>query len=329
MNPGTLFKSAVRGLDPLVRTSLMLGLIWTLAVPVLAQEVAAEDEPNVAPREWPIEISVAAGFQYDDTVTVEELDRSSDIDDFAAVLDLDLNYRKRFDQGTDLRLGYSLAQKSYFDESEFDLQIHNLSLDLKQNFDDFDIGLQSYSVLARLDNDELLSFQHVSPYFTSFLTRRLYLRASYYYRNKDFPDNPDRDGDVHAGDADLYFFLDGTRSYLVAGLRYEDENTRAAQFDFTGQQLELRYSRRLDLYGDRPVRLRLDWRYEDRDYTSITPSIGERRDDRRQRWRARLDLPINSTLTTLLTYQHRSHDSNLASADFDDNRIEVQLEAVF
>lgn len=306
-----------------------LALLAGLCAPLMAQEEPSAAETPERPGGWPIELSLAAGFQYDDTVTVEELDEVRDVGDFAAVVDLDLDYEKRFAQGTDVRLGYSLAQKNYFEETEFDLQIHNFSVDLKQNFEDFDIGLQGYHVLARLDRDELLSFQHVSPYVTAFVTRRLYFRAGYFYRNKDFPDNRDRDGDVHAGDADLYFFLDGTRNYLVAGIRYENENTRAPQFDFNGRQFELRYSRRFDLYGDRPVRVRLDWRFEDRDYRSITPSLGERRDDRRQRWRARLDLPINKRLTTLLTYQHRSHESNLPSADFADNRVEIQIEAAF
>ncbi|AKS41119.1 surface lipoprotein assembly modifier [Wenzhouxiangella marina] len=278
---------------------------------------------------WPIEVTVAAGLQYDDLVTVEELDQVRNVGDAAAVLDLDLDYERNFDQGTDLSLGYSLSQKSYFDESEFDLQIHNLSFGLKQNFEHFDLGIETYHVQARLDGDELLSFTHLSPYFTRFLTRRLYLRGSYFYRDKDFPENPGRDGNVHAADADLYFFIDGTRHYVVAGLRYEDEDTRDAAFDYRGQQLELRYSRRFDLYGERPVRLRLDWRYEDRDYRSVTPSIGQRRDDQRQRWRVRVDLPISQRLTALLSYQYRDHESDLPSADFSDNRFEAQLEMSF
>jgi hypothetical protein len=285
--------------------------------------------PGAAQASSSFDVTLAAGLHYDDKVTVEELDRFQDVGDGAVVLDLDLDYERNFDQGTDLRFGYSLAQRSYFEETDFDLQIHNLSFGLKQNFEDFDLGLETYYVHARLDNDELLSFSHVSPYFTTFLTRRLYLRGSYFYRDKTFPDNPDRDGDVHAADADLYFFIDSTRHYVVLGMRVEDEDTRDPAFDFRGRQVDIRYSRRFDLYGDRPVRLRLDYRFEDRDYDSVTPSIAEIRDDQRQRWRARLDLPINSDLTALLSYQYRDHESNLPGADFTDNRIEAQLEFVF
>jgi len=290
---------------------------------------AESSQERVESASWPIDVTLAAGLQYDDLVTVDELDQSLDEGDAAAVLDLDLEYEKRFSQGTDLDIGYSLSQKSYFDLSAFDLQIHNFSLGVKQNFEDFDVGVRSYAVHARLDNEGLLNFQHVSPYVTTFLTERTYLRAGYYYRNKEFPDNPDRDGKVHAGDADFYFFLNGTTNYVVVGYAYEREDARTEEFDFDGQRLSLRWSRRFDWYGDRPVRLRLDWRLERRDYDSFTPSIGVPRDDDRQRWRARFDFPITRSLTGLLSYQHRSHDSNLPAADYDDNRLEAQVEVVF
>lgn len=303
--------------------------IVTSTINVLASSVIVVSFLSSAQASSAVDVTLAAGLHYDDKVTVEELDRVEDVGDGAVVLDLDVDYERNFDQGTDLRVGYSLAQRSYFEETDFDLQIHNLSFGLKQNFEEFDLGLETYYVHARLDNDELLSFSHLSPYFTTFLTRRLYLRGSYFYRDKTFPDNPDRDGDVHAADADLYFFIDSIRNYVVVGMRFENEDTRDPAFDFRGRQFDIRYSRRFDLYGDRPVRLRLDYRFENRDYRSITPSIGEIRDDQRQRWRARLDLPINSDLTALLSYQYRDHESNLAGADFTDNRIEAQLEFVF
>jgi hypothetical protein len=302
-------------------TRLMTGI---LSFPVLIALVIDTCQASSS-----FDATLAVGLHYDDKVTVEELDRFQDVGDSAVVIDLDLDYEHNFAQGTDLRLGYSLAQRSYFEESDFDLQIHNLSFGLKQDFDAFDLGVEAYHVHARLDNDELLSFQHVSPYFTTFLTRRLYLRGAYFYRDKEFPDNPGRDAHVHAADADLYFFMDSTRHYIVVGARYEDEDTRDAEFDFRGHQFDIRYSRRFDLYGDRPVRLRLDYRFEDRDYRSPTPSIGAVRDDQRQRWRVRLDLPIRRNLTALLSYQYRDHKSNLPGADFTDNRAEVQLEVVF
>lgn len=297
----------------------------------IADDQVAEnvnDSTDSEPFKIPVQLTLAAGLQYDDNVTVDELDETSNVSDVAAVFDFDADYKKRFDQGTDLSVGYSLAQRTFFEESEFDLQIHNGKLGLKQNFDGFDVGADFYTIHARLDRDGLLNIQQLTPYFTTFLTDELYLRSSYRYQDKSFKDNKDRNAHTHAIDNDLYYFLDSTREYFVAGYRFESEDTRADQFDYNAHQFVVRYAKRWNLYGNRPLRMRLDWRFEMRNYDSITPSIGAIRDDDRHRLRARFDIPISKTLTALLKYEYRNHVSNLETVDFTDNRIEAQLQMV-
>lgn len=292
----------------------------------VTENVSADSESE--PFTFPVQLTLAAGLQYDDNVTVDELDNTSNLSDVSAVFDFDANYRKRFEQGTDLSVGYSLAQRTFFQESDFDLQIHNGKLGLKQNFDGFDVGADFYTIHARLDRDGLLNIQQLAPYFTTFLTDKLYLRSSYRYQDKSFKSNPDRNAHTHAIDNDLYYFLDSTREYFVTGYRFESEDTRADQFDYNAHQFVVRYARRWNLYGNRPLRMRLDWRFEMRNYESITPSIGEIRDDDRHRLRARFDVPISKTLTALLKYEYRNHASNLETVDFTDNRVEAQLQMV-
>lgn len=292
----------------------------------VAENVAAKSADQ--PFEFPVQFTLAAGLQYDDNVTVDELDNTTNLSDVAAVFDFDANYKKRFAQGTDLSVGYSLAQRTFFEESNFDLQIHNGKLGWKQNFDDFDIGVDFYTIHARLDRDGLLNIQQFAPYFTTFLTKKLYLRSSYRYQDKSFKNNKDRNAQTHAIDNDLYFFLDSTREYIVTGYRFENENTRADRFDYNAHQFVVRYTKRWNLYGNRPFTMRLDWRYEKRNYESITPSIGAVRDDNRHRLRARFELPISNRLTALLKYEYRNHASNLETVDFTDNRVEAQLQMV-
>ena len=47
------------------------------------------------------------------------------------------------------------------------------------------------------------------------------------------------------------------------------------RFDYSANNFKLRYIHRFDVWEE-VLKLELSWRYEDRDYTSITPSIGER-----------------------------------------------------
>ncbi len=287
-------------------------------------EQSKQSDPQNNGFTLPISIELAAGIQYDDNVSIDELDTNTEVGDFAAVFDLDLGYEHSFGQGTELDLGYSFSQRAYFEESDFDLQIHSGSLNLKHNFENFDLGSSFYATHARLGGDGFLDILQYSPYVTSFLSKKIYLRAAYTYRDKSFDNNPDRDGDVHALEADFYYFLDGVREYIVSGYRYENENTIAEQFDFDGHSFDLRYARRFHV-GEQAVRLRADWRYELRNYDSITPSIGEIRDDNRHRLRARIELPLSERFDLLFEYQYRNYSSNLPSADYTDNRIETQI----
>ncbi len=282
---------------------------------------AADQEDVVA---LPITVEVAAGIQYDDNVSVDELDTNINVGDFAAVFDLDLGYEHSFKQGTELDLGYSFSQRAYFEETDFDLQLHTGSVNLKHNFEQLDVGASFYATHARLGGDGFLDILQYSPYVTSFLTKKIYIRGAYAYRDKTFDNNPDRDADVHVLEADVYYFLDGVREYFVTGYRYENENTIADQFDFDGHTFDLRYARRFNI-GEQAMRLRADWRYEIRNYDSITPSIGEIRDDDRHRLRARMELPLNKRWDLLFEYQYRNYSSNLPGADYTENRIETQV----
>ena len=63
----------------------------------------------------------------------------------------------------------------------------------------------------------------------------------------------------------------------------------------------------------------IGWRYETRDYSGITPSIGERRSDDRNRFNAGLKVPLVGSVYTKLEFRHDDYSSNLPSADFKQN----------
>jgi hypothetical protein len=72
----------------------------------------------------------------------------------------------------------------------------------------------------------------------------------------------------------------------------------------------------VDLFS-KLAKLELAWRYEDRDYSSNTPSIGEKRDDKRHRWRVDFELPLFSGDTAVQIYAgYSDYESNLEPADY-------------
>ena len=309
---------------------------------LIADSVAQEtkESANASPDETPsanadldtgsseFTVELGAGVQYDDNVTVDEIDQATNIGDFAALFDIGLDYEREFGQGTELTLGYDLSQRAYFDETDFDLQIHSGSIRIKHDFGDYNLGLSGREIYARLGGDGFLNIAQVQPYASGFITDILYLRGAYTFRDKAFEQREDRDATVHMGELDGYFFLDGASRYLLLGYRFENEDTNAPQFDFDGHNFKVRYSHEFELAAQQ-LEFNAGWRYEQRNYSNITPSIGVKRDDDRHRLRAGLELFLTNRLTAGVEYQYRDYSSNLPAADYNENRVTVDLSAGF
>jgi hypothetical protein len=69
------------------------------------------------------------------------------------------------------------------------------------------------------------------------------------------------------------------------------------------------------------AKLELAWRYEDRNYSSVTPSIGKDRDDQRHRWRADFEIPIIGHSAMQVYYTYSDYESNYPQADYTQNLV--------
>lgn len=278
----------------------------------------AGEEPS------PFSLELSAGLQADSNVSVNELDANTGAEDQAAVFDADLDYELALGESTELQLGYGLSQTSYDDFSEFDLQNHLLTGEVARDFGDFDAGVAYRYIHTRLGGHDYMKTQQASPSVSRFFGRRLFARAEYTFSDKDFDEINERDATTHAGGADLYWFLNGVRTYVVLGYRYRDEDAEDAQFDFGSNNLKLRLSQRFR-FLERDATLKLGWLYEQRDYSSVTPAIGEHRDDDRNRFQAELELPLGERFFTVLDYEYGGFSSNLESADYDQHVASIRV----
>lgn len=145
------------------------------------------------------------------------------------------------------------------------------------------------------------------------------------YSEREIDERPQRDATTKTGELDLYYFHRGLRSYLNLGYRYRDEDAKAPELDFDAHSLKLRYIRRFDLLGQK-AKAELAVRYEVRDYRSEEPTIGERRDDNRLRWKADFELPITTHLTWQWYYSYGDYISNLPRADFTQSIVGTRLQ---
>ncbi len=291
------------------------------ALAVLAAGATAQ-EGEERSREWRGEVGV--GAEYDTNVSVDEVDVTSGEADSAWLVDFELGVTQPLGKQTDLNLNYDFSQATYERFSRVDRQTHILGADVGTDLGKANTGISAYYINSRLDGEPFLEYLRVSPSLSGFLARKWFARGAYVFSERTIEDRADRDATTHSGEADLYYFHRGLRSYFNIGYRYRDEDATAARFDFRSHGLKLRYIRRFDLF-ERQAKVELAWRFEARRYLSPTPSIGEDREDDRSRWKLDLEVPLTRRLALQTYASYGNYESNLPRADFTQTIVGARL----
>jgi hypothetical protein len=285
-----------------------------------AQPGAAQPNPAAEPRddERAVSFEVGTGLEYDSNVAVLDLDTSTNAGDLVALAEFGVDYDKPDTGPFDLSLGYNFSQTLHDDFGAFDVRVHRGSGTASYDSGRVDIGTTLTYADAALDGDGFLTLAQISPYVSTLVGERLFLRFAYARSDKDFAGNPARDVTGDGFSSDAYVFLNGLRTYLVFGYRHDDEDAADAQFDYAGHKLSAQISQRLPA-RQRELTLKTSLRYETRDYANATPSIGAPRGDDRVQLEMSLEVPLRERLIAKFGYRHADNRSNLPSVDFDEN----------
>ena len=297
---------------PAMRRSLTIALT-TLAT--LASQGSAAQSKDAPPAGPTFSADVAVGAEYDTNVSVEEVDATSGEEDYALLVDLGAGVDIPLGQSADLSITYDLGNAKYDEFSQVDRQTHILGTDFAVDLGDVNTGLSAYYINARLDGEAFLELWRLSPSVSGFLSKRWFGRAAYVYLEKTIEDRPERDALAHAGELDVYFFRRGLRSYFNVGYQFREEDAEAERFDFQSHNLKVRYIQRFEMFS-LLNKLELAWRYEDRDFTGVTPSIGEEREESRSRWKVDVEIPLTQRFTWQIYGGYGDYDSNLPVADY-------------
>ena len=271
---------------------------------------------------------VALGYEYDSNVSVDELDRSSSIGDDGLLFSADLAIDHDFNDVTSGSVSYAYSRIDYDQFDFLSRETHMLGANLSSSWEKATTGLNYFYIQAKLDGDDFLTYHRFSPSISGFVSRKWFLRAAYVYGDKAINNRPGRDAVNHGGEIDAYYFWQGLRRYINIGYVYRDENSRAARFDYTAHQLKARFVQRFELLSKLST-LELGLRYENRDYSSPTPSIEERRTDERYRATVELDVPLTDRVNWQIYGGYSDYYSNLPSADYDQNVFGTRVEFNF
>lgn len=297
------------------------GLIMTAALSALTATANAETDRNKPSSGPSVDVEIAAGVDYDSNISVNQLDTNTGADDFAAALELDFGVTVPAGLNTELQFGYGFSQSLHFEQSDFDLQSHLATVDLSHDFHVVEVGAAYRFAYSRLGGDPFLTMHQINPYVSKFIGKTVYLRAGYTFADKNFeepvviPAPATRDAKNNAFGGDVYFFLNGVKSYIVGGYEREVEKAVSDEFDFHADNFRVRLAQRFPL-GSRDAELSLGYKREDRDYDNVTPSIAAVRSDKRNRFTADLEVPITDNIFTRFEFEHGDYNSNLPSADY-------------
>lgn len=303
------------------RQQLMRGLVPGLllclnCMPTLAQDASENNSGSNGDKrkaDWSAEIGI--GAEYDSNVSVDEIDTTINESDTATVIDAELGVSKPISDNVEFGLSYDISQSWYQEFDNLNRQTHIVGAELEVEVGKTDTGLSYYYINSRLDGDSFLESQRVSPYLSRFLSKKWYTRGAYVFSDKTLEERSERDAQFHAGEFDLYYFHRGLRSYFNFGIRYKDEDAESDEFDYQSGLIKMRYVRRFQLFS-KLSRWELAWRYEDRDYSDVTPAIGDQRRDKRHRFKTDLEIPISNRTELSVYYKYGDYQSNLDRADY-------------
>jgi hypothetical protein len=295
----------------------------SLAVAILAGScpgfaAAAEQAAALPPALWSAELGI--GVEYDSNVSVQEVDVASNQGDYAMTLDAGLAVKKQLSNTVKAALTYDFSQSIYDKFSQVDRLTNIFGADIGVELGRADPALSVYYISSRLDGSQFLDLLRVSPSVSGFLSQKWFGRGAYVYSDKTIHDRRGRDATTNAGELDAYYFLRGLRQYFNFGYRYRDEDAKADQYDYQSNSVKLRFIQRFELFS-RLTKLELAWRYEDRKYSSDTPSIGEKRHDQRNRLRMDFEVPVFGAGAVQFFVGYADYESNYKPAAYDQTLV--------
>ncbi len=264
------------------------------------------------------------GVESDSNVTVSNIDDESGVRDSLWTFSSNVDLKKKVSKHTEAKIGLRHSLDRFQNLSEFDLDTSIVSAEIEHDFDKLTLGTSLKYIVADLDSEQFLSISRASVSASGLLSKKVFFRADYTYSETEFDVSANRDATKHALGANLYYFLEGSKRYVVIGYKYQDEDALAARFDRISHNLKLRYRHRFSAFN-RTLIGRLKASYRLRDYDAITPSIGLIREDERYRLGADLKLILSDSLFLMLEYEFSDYQSNLPAADYERSVLGLKL----
>ncbi|GJL77950.1 MAG: hypothetical protein NPINA01_09390 [Nitrospinaceae bacterium] len=273
----------------------------------------------------PWHLSFGAGFEYDDNITVDEQDLTTNLDDFSYIFEFSGAYKFLKTPKLELEAGYDFYQSLHDDLAAFDIQSHIFSLSGSHELGKFNLGLFNFYNRTTLGEKDFLEILSASPSVGYAVSEKWYATLTYAYKDTHFFDSPLRDAQNHGFSFGNFFFIMDGKGIIQLSYRFENEITTGEEFDYLGHYV----NSQVKLPLGKKTKIILGHKYIFRDYKNVTVSIGEKRDDFRHTIEFGVAQTIYKNVFGKLDYQFIDSTSNLASSDYKENIASLTLGVSF
>ncbi|GGP92794.1 surface lipoprotein assembly modifier [Shewanella ulleungensis] len=303
-------------------TALSTAIVLASASPLLGVKVWANDTANA----WSFSGKAKAGMEYQSNVNISELEQASGESDNAVVLDAQVDLGWQISDNLRLDSGYSINDKSYQTASDYDSRLQLAFVDMSYALTTVTIGANVYHAQADLDGSNFLTLNQFSLYSMHSLSDSWFLRPSIMHANKQFDQIEERDAKSYTAAVDSFWFFNQGQRFISVGASYEDEDTTASSFSYTATGLNARVSNQFSLWQIQQ-KIQLGAKLSQRDYQ--TQDNGSHRDDVHQQYDAKWEVNLGQHWAILTSIEYGDFHSTLSTADYDETRAGLMLQASF
>ncbi|PKG98695.1 surface lipoprotein assembly modifier [Paraglaciecola sp. MB-3u-78] len=276
---------------------------------------------------------VGGGLIFNSALSIDELDEVSSQSDNGYEYNGEVKGKWQLTDNAKLSSSYAYNQKTYSEYSQYDLALHQLSVDGSYKINRSEIGVRVDGASASVAGETFLNYQQASLYLGHFIQPETYLRTSVKVKNKSFSELSARDASGFGTTFDMFHFMDGANTMLIFGLSAEKENAQDSQFDYFGLGIHTKITHKFSLFG-LSSKVGLGLRYQKKDYQSLTVETLQaadtnERDENRQVIEANWDLHLLDNLSVKTELQHGDFKSQLESQTYQQTTASVGLKYTF
>lgn len=276
--------------------------------------------------------NVQLGLIGNSDLTIKELDVISSKSDTGTTLAAAMNGEFKTTNNFKFTPSYQYQQTNYHELDQYDLSLHQYSLDTQYAFTETELGIRYDGASASVAEQTFLTLNQVSTYVGSYLNPTTYFRSAVRSAKKLFATQPQRDANGLGLDTSLYYFANQGATMLMFGASIDKETADTRQFSFNGWSLTTQLSHRFTAF-DRENKAGIGWRYQDKDYQKAVISPLEEptasRNENHSVINAFWKVSLLESLSVVTEAEYGDYDSNLAANTYTQTIAKMALKATF